>query len=185
LKILAAVAAPEETSTPNAPVAVEAEMQALLDAVTDLDLTDRAQVRILEVASLAEITKALRGDQFHVLHLFAHGSPTGIELEDEDGNAQPATTDQLVDALRASRHVLPLVVLSSCSGAARGTSGLAAALVAHGADRVLAMHTTITEGYATQPGQHFYQALTEPTTTVARRVGCCTPRHRPTAAPHR
>jgi CHAT domain-containing protein len=60
--------------------------------------------------------------------------------------------------------VLSLVVLSSCSG---GTSGLAAALVAQGADRVLAMHTTITEGYATLLGRHFYQALIEPTTTVA------------------
>ena len=38
LKILAAVAAPEETRTPSAPLDVEAEMQALLDAVTDLDL---------------------------------------------------------------------------------------------------------------------------------------------------
>jgi CHAT domain-containing protein len=60
--------------------------------------------------------------------------------------------------------VLSLVVLSSCSG---GTSGLAAALVAQGADWVRAMHTTITEGYATLLGRHFYQALIEPTTTVA------------------
>jgi hypothetical protein len=27
-----------------------------------------------------------------------HGSPTGIELEDEDGIARPASTDQLVAA---------------------------------------------------------------------------------------
>jgi len=37
LKILAAVAAPDETTTDNVPLDVEAEMQALLDAVTDLD----------------------------------------------------------------------------------------------------------------------------------------------------
>ena len=30
----------------------------------------------------------LRADQYHVLHLFGHGSPAGIELEDEDGNAR-------------------------------------------------------------------------------------------------
>ena len=51
LKILAAVAAPEETQTGNGPVDVEAEMQALLDAVTDTATGDQAQVRILEVAS--------------------------------------------------------------------------------------------------------------------------------------
>jgi hypothetical protein len=79
-------------------VDVEAEMQGLLDAVTDPALADHAQVRILEVASLPEITKALRQDQYHVLHLFGHGSADGIELEDEDGNAASTPTNTLVDA---------------------------------------------------------------------------------------
>lgn len=93
MKILAAVAAPEESRTPNVPLDVEAEMQALLDAVTDLDLNGdttagpvRAQVRILEVASLPEITRALAADRYHVLHLSAHGSAAGVELEAEDGD---------------------------------------------------------------------------------------------------
>ncbi|MCE6998602.1 TIR domain-containing protein [Saccharothrix sp. S26] len=104
LKILAAVAAPEETATSNPPLDVEAEMQALLDAVTDLDLglaTDSnamaAQVRILEVASLDEIGRALAADQYHVLHLSAHGSDSTVELEDEDGHPLPADADRLDD----------------------------------------------------------------------------------------
>ena len=44
-----------------------------------------AQVRILEVASLAAIRQALAQDAYHVLHLSAHGSPESVELEDEDG----------------------------------------------------------------------------------------------------
>ena len=168
LKILAAVVAPEETVTGSGPVDVEAEMQALLDAVTDTATTDRAQVRILEVASLAEISAALRADQYHVLHLFGHGSSTGIELEDEDGNAVFTPAERMVAALRAGRHVLPLVVLASCSGAAGGTAGLAAALVHHGADRVLAMHTSVTDTYATELGRHLYRTLTaDPDVTVA------------------
>ena len=95
LKILAAVAAPDETKTKNTPLDVEAEMQALLDAVTDLDIDGQAQVRILEVASLSEIGAALSADQYHVLHLSAHGSAGGVELEDEDGNPEPATADSL------------------------------------------------------------------------------------------
>ncbi len=171
LKILAAVAAPEETQTGNGPVDVEAEMQALLDAVTDTAAGDQAQVRILEVASLAEITAALRADQFHVLHLFAHGSQDGIELEDEDGRADFAPTSRLLAALKAGGHLLPLVVLSSCSGAAGGTSGLAAALVTAGADRVLGMHTSVTDTYATALGRGLYRALaTDPTATVADAV---------------
>jgi hypothetical protein len=186
LKILAAVAAPEETRTPNPPLDVEAEMQALLDAVTDLDLglatphtpalgvstgTGRpvqAQVRILEVASLTEIGKALEDDQYHVLHLSAHGSPTGVELEDEDGNPIPAGADDLIAALRAGAHPLPLVVLSSCQSAMGGPAGLAATLVRHGADRVIAMQTTITDEFATRLARELYRRLaTMPQDTVA------------------
>ena len=59
LKVLAAVAAPDETKTRNAPLDAEAEMQAVLDAVTDVAGQPDAQVRILEVASLAAIRQAL------------------------------------------------------------------------------------------------------------------------------
>jgi tetratricopeptide (TPR) repeat protein len=172
LKILAAVAAPDETATKSAPLDVEAEMQALLDAVTDLDLGStgqRAQVRILEVASLAEIGKALATDQYHVLHLSAHGSANGVELADEDGNPEPVDTDQLVAALRAGEHSLPLVVLSSCHGASGGPTGLASTLIRHGADRVIAMQTTVTDGFATDLARELYGTLaSSPGVTVAQ-----------------
>ncbi|MGH3934337.1 MAG: SEFIR domain-containing protein, partial [Pseudonocardiaceae bacterium] len=73
LKILAAVAAPDESLTNNAPLDTEAEMQAVVDAVTDLAGDPRAQVQILEVASVPQIIEALRADAYHVLHLSAHG----------------------------------------------------------------------------------------------------------------
>jgi hypothetical protein len=53
LKVLATVAAPEETKTANPPLDAEAEMAAVLDAVAGI--TAAGQVRILEVASLAAI----------------------------------------------------------------------------------------------------------------------------------
>jgi CHAT domain len=159
LKILAAVATPEETATANVPLDVEAEMQALLDAVTDLDVDGQAQVRILEVASVAEIGAALASDQYHVLHLSAHGSSTGVELEDEDGNPEPATADRLIAALRAGKHPLPLVVLASCAGAAAGADGLAATLIRHGADRVVAMQAAVTDDFATELTHVLYRTL--------------------------
>ena len=57
LKVLAAVAAPEETKTANPPLDAEAEMAAVLDAVAGI--TAAGQVRILEVASLPAIRAAL------------------------------------------------------------------------------------------------------------------------------
>jgi tetratricopeptide (TPR) repeat protein len=192
LKILAAVAAPDETRTQNTPLDVEAEMQAILDAVTpldtpaagQLDLTALgittptptphvapaigAQVRILEVAALAEIRDALAAEQFHVLHLSAHGSPTQIELEDEDGNPDPVSLDQLVSALRAGKHPMPLLVLSSCSGAAAAPEGLAGGVIRSGGDRVIAMQAPVTDRYATLLSHALYRELARnPASTVA------------------
>jgi tetratricopeptide (TPR) repeat protein len=168
MKILVAVGAPDETRTASAPLDVEAEMQTILDAVTDSDLQGGAQVRILEVASPEEITAALRADQYHVLHLSAHGSSTGVELEDEDGNAVPVGIPDLVHCLRAGGRPLPLVVLSSCAGAGEGGEGLAAALVRRGAGRVLAMQAPVTDRYATALARGLYQHLsTDGTLSVA------------------
>ncbi|MGB0091247.1 MAG: SEFIR domain-containing protein [Solirubrobacteraceae bacterium] len=47
LKILVAVGAPEETRTASAPLDVEAEMQAILDAIGGVEVTESAQVVIL------------------------------------------------------------------------------------------------------------------------------------------
>jgi tetratricopeptide (TPR) repeat protein len=158
LKILAAVAAPDETKTSNAPLDVEAEMQAVLDAVSKVAGHPKAQVRILEVASPAQIRDALRRDQYHVLHLSAHGSAESVELEDEDGNPVTVTADALKAVLRQAGRPLPLIVLSSCSDGS-AAQAMAASLVGRGADRVIAMLAPVTDGYATQLARRFYQEL--------------------------
>ena len=160
LKILVAVGAPTETK--NAPLDVEAEMQAILDALAGIEVSQPAQVKILEVAGPEEITAALKADRYHVLHLSAHGSPSSIELEDEDGNAVNVSADDLATVLRAGGHPLPLVVLSSCAGGAGGSDGLAATLVARGADRVLAMQAQVTDDYATALARTLYEVLAAP-----------------------
>ena len=159
LKILAAVAAPDETKTQNVPLDVEAEMQAVLDAVSALPGGPAAQVRILEVASLAQIRQALRRDVYHVLHLSAHGSADSAELEDEDGRPVPVTAEALMGALRQAGRPVPLIVLSSCSGGSAATETIAAGLVERGADRVIAMLAPVTDGYATMLARRLYQEL--------------------------
>jgi tetratricopeptide (TPR) repeat protein len=166
LKILAAVAAPDETRTANVPLDVEAEMQAILDAVGAVDRRTGAEVTILEVASAEQIGAALRADQYHVLHLSAHGSPSTVELEDEEGTPVQVPASELVDQLKAADKPVPLIVLSSCSGAAAGLEGLAAALVQHGADRVVAMQTSVSDGYATRLAGLLYESLAGDTTTT-------------------
>ena len=160
LKVLAAVAAPEETRTLNPPLDAEAEMAAVLDAVAPVAATGTAaQVRILEVASLRAIREALAQDAYHVLHLSAHGSPEAVELEDEDGNPVAVTAGELLDALRHAGRTVPLIVLSSCSGGAAGSGAMATGLIGRGADRVIAMLAPVTDSYATMLARHLYREL--------------------------
>jgi hypothetical protein len=167
LKILAAIAAPDETKTRNAPLDVEAEMQAVLDSVSDL--AGGGQVRVLEVASLAQIRTALEVEEYHVLHLSAHGSATTIELEDEDGNPDQVDSRDLMNALRRAGRPVPLIVLSACSGSDGQGEAMATGLIAQGADRVIAMQTSVTDTYATALAKALYTALdTHPTAPVTR-----------------
>jgi tetratricopeptide (TPR) repeat protein len=181
LKILAAVAAPDETKTPNSALDVEAEMQAVLDAVADVAGHAHAQVRILEVASLPAIRQALDKDAYHVLHLSAHGSPTSIELEDEDGAPVAVTPESLMGALRQADRPVPLIVLSSCSGGS-GSQAMAASLLAQGADRVIAMLAAVSDDYATTLARHLYRELAaRPESTAGQalaRARCLTEEER-------
>ena len=157
LKVLAAVAAPDETKTSNPPLDAEAEMAAVLDAVAGI--APGGQVRVLEVASISAIRQALAQDTYHVLHLSAHGSPQVIELEDEDGNPVTVSLKALMQALRHSGQPVPLIVLSSCSGGAAGSHAMAAELIALGADRVVAMLAPVTDNYTTVLARNLYREL--------------------------
>jgi tetratricopeptide (TPR) repeat protein len=173
LKVLAAVAAPLETLTSNAPLDVEAEMQAVMDAVQDLapgGAPHTGQARILEVASLPQIRDALRGDSFHVLHLSAHGSPDSVELEDEDGRPVQVTTRDLIGVIRDAGKPVPLIVLSSCSGAGGRAGAMAASLVRAGADRVIAMQAPVNDSYATALAGALYQELSHQPVCAALAV---------------
>ncbi|MEW9532825.1 CHAT domain-containing protein [Microbispora sp. NPDC049125] len=160
LKILAAVATPDETRTASRPLDIEREMQAIVDSIGAAGQQTPARVRILEVAHPEQITEALKADQFHVLHLSARGSADGLELEDEDGNAVPVGIGKLIDMVKAARRPLPLIVLSSCAGAAPADGdSLAVSLVRNGADRVLAMQAAVSDAYATELARLFYREL--------------------------
>ncbi len=181
LKILAAVAAPDETRTENTPLDVEAEMQAVLDAVSGIAGDPWAQMQILEVASVQQVIEALRADAYHVLHLSAHGSGEAIELEDEDGGPVPVDATKLIEALRHAGKPVPLIMLSACSGGASGAEAMADGLIRRGADRVIAMQAPVTDRYATALAASFYRELVdEPDQPVRQALG----RARRTAEDH-
>ncbi|MEO1369557.1 MAG: TIR domain-containing protein, partial [Acidobacteriota bacterium] len=113
LKVLVAVAAPDEGQTQNVELDYERELQNILDAAELAEETGHVEVRLLEVGSPESIAAAFRDDGYHVLHLSCHGGPGVLELENELGEAVPVTAEELLEPLRRRGHQLPLVVLNT------------------------------------------------------------------------
>ena len=103
LKILVAVAAPDEGHTGSAVLDQERELQNILDAVEPAHRHGNAEVRILEVGHPDVIGAAMEADAYHVLHLSCHRRPGMLELEDEDGRAVPTTSAELLESPQEER----------------------------------------------------------------------------------
>ena len=163
LKILVAVASPDEDKSPAVVLDQERELQNILDAVEDMSASGNAQVRILEVGSPQQIAEALGADAYHVLHLSCHGAPGRLELEDEDGAPIAVTPRELLEPISETGRPLPLVLLNACHGgvAAGATAGFAEALLRQGVPAVVAMQAAVTDFYATELAREFYAGLTE------------------------
>ena len=83
---------------------------------------------------------------------------------------RPAVTAQsLMQALRQAGRPVPLIVLSSCSGGS-ASHAMAAGLIERGADRVIAMLASVTDGYATVLARDLYQELARPGSTVGQAL---------------
>ncbi|HEV3259350.1 MAG TPA: CHAT domain-containing protein [Gemmataceae bacterium] len=172
LKILVAVGAPDEGTTPNAVLDMERELQSILDAVEKARVYGNAYVRILNVGSLDEIRRALQEQSYHVLHLSGHGNAGVLDLEDEDGHRAPVTAGELANAIRDSGNRISLVFLASClSGAGnQETASLAQGLLQQNVPAVMAMQTSVTDTYATQLAAAFYANLASSERPLASRA---------------
>jgi TIR domain-containing protein/CHAT domain-containing protein/AAA ATPase-like protein len=160
LKLLVAVAAPDEGAAGSAVLDYERELGAILDAVEPSARLDNCQVRVLEVGNPKPIGDALAHDAYHVLHLSCHGSPGALQMETEDGAAVNITAEQLLAPSRVTGRPLPLVLLNAChTGVPEGqTASLAEALL-RDVPAVLAMQAPVSDHYATNLAAAFYRHL--------------------------
>ncbi|MBU6354454.1 MAG: CHAT domain-containing protein, partial [Cyanobacteria bacterium REEB498] len=172
LKLLVAVGAPDEGNTRSAVLDYEHELQLILDAVEPAQRLDNVQVKILEVGHPAQIAAAIEADAYHVLHLSCHGTPGQLELEDELGGAVPVSAEELVAPLRSTGRPLPLVVLNTCHGGVEAgtTTSLAQALIQAGIPSVVAMQTSVSDGYASELARSFYGHLSRREPVLAGRA---------------
>jgi hypothetical protein len=161
LKILLAVAAPDEDLTTSIVLDHERETQNILDATEAAQRNENAAIRILEIGSPELIGRAFESDAYHVLHISCHGLPGQLELEDEDGRAVLTTAEELLDPIRDANRPLPLVFLSACHGGVEKeqTASFAEELLRAGVPSVLAMGSSVSDHYASRLARAFYGEL--------------------------
>lgn len=184
LRILVMIADPKNVM-PR--LQVEREWNRVQEALSLLEASSVVQLTRLPAATPAVLQRALRQDDYHVLHCIGHGwfkqstdkafassaihggtdilSPNyGLVLEDEYGNEQRVSADKLSLLLQDSPH-LRLSMLNTCEGA-RGDqtlpfAGVAQYLVQQGIPAVIAMQFPISDHTAIQLSEEFYRALAD------------------------
>jgi hypothetical protein len=148
-----------------------AHEQALVEqALAPLVSTGRAEIAWLEVATLAELNRALQQHETHVLHFVGHGgfdeaSGEGVlVLEGPNATAHEVPGSYLGTILSDHRS-LRLVVLNACEGARSSArdpfSGVATSLIERDLPAVVAMQFEITDDAALVFASAFYRALVE------------------------
>ena len=147
---------------------VDREWKKLADGLKRLTDTGLVVLEKLEKPSFSSLMKKLDKEQYHILHFVGHGQydrarDEGVLLfEDEEGNAEPITS-QALGVLVHDEATLRLVVLNSCEGAISDStdmlSGTAQNLIQQGVPAVIAMQSEISEGGAQDFSETFYESL--------------------------
>ncbi|QBS40383.1 tetratricopeptide repeat protein [Nocardia sp. CS682] len=159
LRILVAIAAPEESS--GAVLDYERELRNVLAAVKAAR-HGAAEVRLVEFATTAAIRTELTRFDAHVLHLSGHGSPGHLIMETETGTAREVSAAQLLSEAIPADRIPPVISLAACYtdvAAETEAPSFAAALLAEGASVVIATETSVTDRYATALFARIYQEL--------------------------
>lgn len=166
LRILTIIANPIDFP----PLDVEYEWQKVQDALSDLQTSGLIELVRLQQPTLAELQKALRQGEYHILHFIGHGvfdgksKQGGLVLEQANRRANLVPASVISTLLRDHRS-LRLVLLNACEGARAGESNLFAGtaqhLVLHGVPSVIAMQFPITDQAAIALTHEFYRALAD------------------------
>ena len=162
LRIVVAIAAPLDSG--GGVVDYERHLRSVIAEVRSARQDD-ADVRVIPFAVLGAIREELQRAPAHVLHVYCHGSPGQLELEDQDGNARSVGAEEFLAEAIPPGAMPPVITLSACytdAAAADGASSFAAALGRHGACAVIGTETSVTDVYATRLFARLYGRLAQP-----------------------
>ncbi|MCB9151209.1 MAG: CHAT domain-containing protein [Caldilineaceae bacterium] len=166
LKVLAVISSPTDYLQLN----VEEEWGKLREAVSELERVGLLQLARLDVATLEQLQRQLRRDQYHVFHFIGHGgfdevADDGVLLmEDEQGRGR-AVSGQTLGMLMHDEKSLRLALLNACEGGRTSAtdpfSGVGQSLLRQGIPAVIAMQREVTDDTAITMAHSFYAALAD------------------------
>ncbi|MBV7334215.1 CHAT domain-containing protein [Chloroflexi bacterium TSY] len=165
LHILAVLSAPVEDEPT---LDVEEEWHRLQTALAPLTERGLVSLERVEKATWSNLQRYLSQTPVHILHFVGHGfyndmdENGGLIFEDEDGNIQQVSAQQLAHLLH-NHDPLRLAVLNACEGAVASAqnlfAGVAQSLVQQGLPAVIAMQREITHQAAITLEKAFYAAI--------------------------
>ena len=159
LRIVVAIAAPDDSG--GGLVDYERHLRSVIAAVRSARQDD-ADVRVVPFATTAAIRAELDRAPAHVLHLYCHGRPGQLELEDDNGSARLVSAADFAAEAIPPGEMPPVISLSACytdTAAAEDAPSFAAALCARGAAAVIGTETSVTDIYATRLFARLYGTL--------------------------
>lgn len=166
LRVLLVVSAPVDLLKLNH----DDEVTRIRSVLAGLIDTGQVVVTPLVTATLTELRRALRRDQYHILHFVGHGGydahteEGGVVLEDDERRSRFVPGSVLGPVLHDHRS-LRLVILNACEGARQSLadpfSGVAQSLVRQGVPAVVAMQFEITDDAARVFAEEFYSAIAD------------------------
>ena len=166
LRLLVMISAPRD-----APTLDVAHEQATLDeALRDPIEKGLITVDRMEEATLEQLQRRLRRNEYHIFHFIGHGGygergQGGVLLfENAEGRSEPVSAEFL-RTLFQNKKTLRLAVLNACEGARTDPTdpfaGVAQSLVRGGVAAVIAMQFEISDEAAIILSSEFYSALAD------------------------
>jgi hypothetical protein len=150
LKVLIVFANPRDTS----PLRLQQEERLIKEAIRSSRYRDNFEsLTILPAATINDLSRALLEDEFHIVHIAAHGNQHGLlMLEDELGKPKPVPQEPLANLFKRYKTIR-CVLLNACKGMAQGKS------ISLGIPYTIAMEGDLDDGEALAFSRGFYEAL--------------------------
>jgi tetratricopeptide (TPR) repeat protein len=147
---------------------VKRETAKIIEALSELQQRGLVVVDCQEDATLAELQRRLRRNQYHIFHFVGHGgfdsqADDGLLVMEDQENRGRRVSAQFLGTLLHDHRPLRLAVLNACEGAraSRGDpfAGTAQSLVQQGIPAVIAMQFEVTDEAAICFTREFYAAI--------------------------